>query len=150
MQRKIWAFAIKADGTLADKRLLKKFADHGFDGMRCDVRRQSLRHPLRQRDGGRSSRRRARVLREIDVLGEQAQQHLLRRSRRPHGLRDGGGAPAAGRSFASIGRGWRGSGGKSDESLLSATVRGQFRPFGDHSSLPEERRRRMISSAFAS
>ena len=26
-----------ADGTLGEKRLLKKFPDHGFDGMRCDV-----------------------------------------------------------------------------------------------------------------
>ncbi|MFO0926692.1 MAG: SMP-30/gluconolactonase/LRE family protein [Gemmataceae bacterium] len=37
VQRNIWAFAIAADGTLSGKRLLTKFADHGFDGMRCDV-----------------------------------------------------------------------------------------------------------------
>jgi sugar lactone lactonase YvrE len=36
-QRNVWAFAIKDDGTIADKRLLKEFPDHGFDGMRCDV-----------------------------------------------------------------------------------------------------------------
>lgn len=36
-QRNIWAFDITADGKLAEKRLLKKFDDHGFDGMRCDV-----------------------------------------------------------------------------------------------------------------
>jgi sugar lactone lactonase YvrE len=36
-QRNIWAFDIAKDGALANKRLLKKFEDHGFDGMRCDV-----------------------------------------------------------------------------------------------------------------
>ena len=37
IQRKIWAFAIEKNGTINDKRLLKEFPDHGFDGMRCDV-----------------------------------------------------------------------------------------------------------------
>jgi sugar lactone lactonase YvrE len=37
VQRNIWAFAIGKDGELTDKRLLKKFEDHGFDGMRCDI-----------------------------------------------------------------------------------------------------------------
>ena len=37
VQRNVWAFPIKADGTLGEKQLLKKFDDHGFDGMRCDV-----------------------------------------------------------------------------------------------------------------
>ncbi|REK21564.1 MAG: hypothetical protein DWQ41_21085 [Planctomycetota bacterium] len=37
VQRNVWAFTIQADGSLADKRLLRKFPDHGFDGMRCDV-----------------------------------------------------------------------------------------------------------------
>jgi gluconolactonase len=36
VQRNIWAFRITPEG-LADKRLLIKFPDHGFDGMRCDV-----------------------------------------------------------------------------------------------------------------
>jgi len=36
-QKNIWMFTIQADGTLRDKRLLRKFPDHGFDGMRCDV-----------------------------------------------------------------------------------------------------------------
>jgi sugar lactone lactonase YvrE/predicted glycoside hydrolase/deacetylase ChbG (UPF0249 family) len=36
-QRNIWAFTITADKQLADKRLFKKFDDHGFDGMRTDV-----------------------------------------------------------------------------------------------------------------
>lgn len=37
VQRNIWAFTIAADKSLTDKRLFKKFDDHGFDGMRCDV-----------------------------------------------------------------------------------------------------------------
>ncbi|HSG72338.1 MAG TPA: SMP-30/gluconolactonase/LRE family protein, partial [Planctomycetaceae bacterium] len=37
VQRNIWAFAIHDDKTFGSKRLLKKFEDHGFDGMRCDV-----------------------------------------------------------------------------------------------------------------
>lgn len=36
-QRKIWAFAIRSDGSLVGKRLFKEFADYGLDGMRCDV-----------------------------------------------------------------------------------------------------------------
>lgn len=37
LQRNIWAFDIASNGTLSNKRLLKKFADHGFDGMRGDI-----------------------------------------------------------------------------------------------------------------
>ncbi len=37
VQRNVWAFTIAADGSLTNKRLVKKFDDHGFDGMRCDV-----------------------------------------------------------------------------------------------------------------
>ena len=37
VQRSVWAFDLEADGTLGDKRLLIRFADHGLDGMRCDV-----------------------------------------------------------------------------------------------------------------
>lgn len=36
-QRRIWAFSIAADGSLADKRLFQEFPDHGMDGMRCDA-----------------------------------------------------------------------------------------------------------------
>ena len=69
IQRNIWAFAIGKGGSLSKKRLLKKFADHGFDGMRCDV------------DGNLYIARygkgtvvvvspAGKVLREIDVLGK--------------------------------------------------------------------------------
>lgn len=37
VQRNTWAFDIDKEGGLANKRLVKKFDDHGFDGMRCDV-----------------------------------------------------------------------------------------------------------------
>jgi sugar lactone lactonase YvrE len=69
VQRNVWAFPIKSDGSLGDKRLLKKFDDHGFDGMRCDVlgNLYITRHgkgtvAVLSPDG--------KVLREIDVLGK--------------------------------------------------------------------------------
>lgn len=37
VQRNVWAFDITAERTLDNKRLVKQFPDHGFDGMRCDV-----------------------------------------------------------------------------------------------------------------
>ena len=37
VQRNVWAFDIAADGELSNKRLIRQFPDHGFDGMRCDV-----------------------------------------------------------------------------------------------------------------
>lgn len=36
-QRNVWAIDINPDGSPAKKRLIKKFDDFGFDGMRCDV-----------------------------------------------------------------------------------------------------------------
>lgn len=69
-QRNVWSFRIEADGTLTNKRLLKQFPDHGFDGMRCDV--QGNLYITRYGKGtvviltpdGNE-------LREIDVLGKQ-------------------------------------------------------------------------------
>jgi gluconolactonase len=37
VQRNVWAFAITPDRKLTNKRLLRKFEDYGFDGMRCDI-----------------------------------------------------------------------------------------------------------------
>ena len=37
VQRNIWAFTITPERTLSDKRLVRRFDDHGFDGMRCDA-----------------------------------------------------------------------------------------------------------------
>jgi len=37
VQRNVWSFLIQGDGTLGEKKLIKQFPDHGFDGMRCDA-----------------------------------------------------------------------------------------------------------------
>ena len=37
VQRNIWAFDLTSEKLLKNKRLIRKFPDHGFDGMRCDV-----------------------------------------------------------------------------------------------------------------
>jgi sugar lactone lactonase YvrE len=68
VQRNIWAFPIAADGTLGDKRLLKKFDDHGFDGMRCDV--DGNLYVTRYGKGTVVKLSpKGEVLQEIDVLG---------------------------------------------------------------------------------
>ena len=69
VQRNVWAFPINSDGALGDKKLLKKFDDFGFDGMRCDV------------DGNLYITRHgkgtvvimapeAKIIQEIDILGK--------------------------------------------------------------------------------
>jgi sugar lactone lactonase YvrE len=68
VQRNIWAFAIGREGALSDKRLLKKFPDHGFDGMRCDV--DGNLYVTRYGKGTVAVvSPKGEVLREIDVLG---------------------------------------------------------------------------------
>ncbi len=68
VQRNVWAFRILADGSLADKRLIRQFPDFGFDGMRCDVdgnlyiTRYGKGTVVKMAPDGT-------VLREIDVLG---------------------------------------------------------------------------------
>ncbi|MCH2201417.1 MAG: isochorismatase family protein [Fuerstiella sp.] len=37
VQRNVWAFDITTERLLANKRLVRQFPEHGFDGMRCDV-----------------------------------------------------------------------------------------------------------------
>lgn len=69
VQRNVWAFPIQTDKSLGPKRLLIKFPDFGFDGMRTDV------------DGNLYITRHGKgtvvvvspegkVVREIDVLGK--------------------------------------------------------------------------------
>src|SRR5262245_39203308 len=68
VQRNIWAFDIGKDGSLSGKRLLKKFDDHGFDGMRCDV--DGNLYITRYGKGTVAVLSPAgEVVREIDVLG---------------------------------------------------------------------------------
>jgi gluconolactonase len=68
VQRNIWAFTITADG-IKDKRLLKQFPDHGFDGMRCDV--DGNLYVTRYGQGAVAVvSPKGEILREIDVLGK--------------------------------------------------------------------------------
>lgn len=70
VQRGVWAFPINADGTLGERKLVKQFEDHGFDGMRCDVdgnlyiTRYGKGTVVKLSPSGD-------VLKEIDVLGKQ-------------------------------------------------------------------------------
>jgi gluconolactonase len=69
VQRNVWAFKIEPDGSLSNKRLLKKFPDHGFDGMRCDV--DGNLYITRYGKGTVAVLSpEGKVLREIDVLGK--------------------------------------------------------------------------------
>lgn len=69
VQRNVWAFDIQADGSLTNKRLLKKFPDHGFDGMRCDV--DGNLYITRYGKGTVAVLSpKGEIVREIDVLGE--------------------------------------------------------------------------------
>jgi gluconolactonase len=69
VQRNIWAFDMGDDGNLSRKRLLKKFEDFGFDGMRCDVdgnlyvTRHGKGTVVKLSPEGK-------IVREIDVLGK--------------------------------------------------------------------------------
>ncbi|MEZ6061611.1 MAG: SMP-30/gluconolactonase/LRE family protein [Planctomycetaceae bacterium] len=68
VQRNVWAFDITGDRTLKNKRLIRKFDDFGFDGMRCDVdgnlyiTRHGKGTVVKMSPGGE-------ILQEIDVLG---------------------------------------------------------------------------------
>jgi gluconolactonase len=70
VQLNVWVFDIQLDGSLANKTLLKKFPDHGFDGMRCDV--DGNLYITRYGKGTVVVLSPAgKILREIDVLGAQ-------------------------------------------------------------------------------
>lgn len=67
-QRRVWAFEVGADGSLSNKRLIKTFPDHGFDGMRVDVRGHL--HITRHGKGTVVVMApTGEVLHEVDVLG---------------------------------------------------------------------------------
>jgi sugar lactone lactonase YvrE len=69
VQRNVWAFDIGPGGALSLKRLVKKFADFGFDGMRCDV--AGNLYVTRYGKGTVAVLSpEGKVLREIDVLGK--------------------------------------------------------------------------------
>jgi gluconolactonase len=68
VQRNVWAFDVDKDGSLTNKRLVKQFPDHGFDGMRCDadgnlyIARYGKGTVVKMSPKGE-------VLQEVDVLG---------------------------------------------------------------------------------
>lgn len=68
-QLNVWKFTIAADGRLADRSLVRKFKDHGFDGMRCDVDGNLY---ISRHGGGTVVKMSPAgvVLREISVLGK--------------------------------------------------------------------------------
>ncbi|HBJ39046.1 MAG TPA: gluconolactonase [Planctomycetaceae bacterium] len=67
-QLNVWAFTIADDKTLVNKRLVRKFDDHGFDGMRADVdgnlyiTRYGKGTVVKMSPSGE-------ILQEVDVLG---------------------------------------------------------------------------------
>lgn len=68
VQRNVWAFPVRADRTLGEKRLIRQFPDHGFDGMRCDA--AGNLHITRYGKGTVVVMTPAgEILREVDVLG---------------------------------------------------------------------------------
>lgn len=69
VQRNIWAFPIRPDKSLGEKKLLIQFPDHGFDGMRVDV--DGNLYVTRYGKGTVAVVSPAgKVIREIDVLGK--------------------------------------------------------------------------------
>jgi len=68
VQRNVWAFDIEKDGSLANKRLVKKFPDHGFDGMRCDVEGNLFISRYGKGTVVKMSPK-GEILAEVDVLG---------------------------------------------------------------------------------
>lgn len=68
-QRNVWAFDLSREGTLSNKRLIRHFDDHGFDGMRCDLKgnlyitRHGKGTVIKMTPTGE-------ILREIPVLGK--------------------------------------------------------------------------------
>lgn len=69
IQRKIWAFDILPDGSLANKRLFREFPDFGFDGMRCDVA-GNLYVTRHGKGTVVKISSKGEILNEIDVLGK--------------------------------------------------------------------------------
>ncbi len=68
VQRNIWAFDLTPEHTLANKRLLRRFPDFGFDGMRADV--DGNLYVTRHGKGTVVKiSPEGKVLQEIDVLG---------------------------------------------------------------------------------
>ncbi len=70
VQRGVWAFPINDNGTLGERKLVKQFEDHGFDGMRVDVEGNLYITRYGKGTVVKLSPK-GEVLQEIDVLGKQ-------------------------------------------------------------------------------
>jgi len=70
VQRGVWAFPIQDNGTLGERKLVKQFDDHGFDGMRVDVDGNLYLTRYGKGTVVKLSLQ-GKVLQEIDVLGKQ-------------------------------------------------------------------------------
>ena len=87
-QKNIFRFTITADHRLVDRKLIRRFKDHGFDGMRCDVDgnlyicRYGNGTVVKMTPAGQSPARSCHP-------GPAAEQPMHRRTGRPHGLRHG-------------------------------------------------------------
>ncbi len=68
VQRKVWVFDIEPGHTLANKRLLIEFPDHGFDGMRADAK-GNLYITRHGKGTVAIVSPQGKVLREVSVLG---------------------------------------------------------------------------------
>ncbi len=68
VQRGVWAFPIQNNGSLGERKLVKQFPDHGFDGMRCDI--EGNLYIARYGEGTVVKMSPAgEILKKIDVLG---------------------------------------------------------------------------------
>ena len=67
-QRNVWAFDLSSEGTLSNKRLIRHFDDHGFDGMRCDIKGNLY---ITRHGNGTVIKMtpKGEILREVPVLG---------------------------------------------------------------------------------
>lgn len=68
-QCNVWAFTLTPQGTAEDKRLVKQFEDHGFDGMRADVDGNLFITRYGKGTVVKMSPK-GEILQEIDVLGK--------------------------------------------------------------------------------
>jgi gluconolactonase len=69
VQRNVWAFPIRSDGSLGEKRLVIQFPDHGMDGMRVDAR-GNLYITRYGKGTVAIVTPEGKILREVDVLGK--------------------------------------------------------------------------------
>jgi sugar lactone lactonase YvrE len=70
VQRGVWALPIAADGKLGERKLVRQFPDHGFDGMRCDAEGRLFISRYGAGTVVVLDPKSGEIVREIDVLGK--------------------------------------------------------------------------------